>query len=96
MTEQLYSLRDFAQSIGVSEHRIVYAPIGGRLVGNRTVDLCQRRYSASGSGHRFEMATTKPLPQPPMSLQTWTITLGPSPSGTVASPVVEWSGMEQS
>ncbi len=47
---------------------------------------CQRRYAASGSGRRRDSASTKPLPQPPRSLQTWTISLTPLPSGAVASP----------
>ncbi|GDY61404.1 hypothetical protein SAV14893_007970 [Streptomyces avermitilis] len=46
----------------------------------------QARYAFSGSGQRWDTASTKPLPQPPMSLHTWAIIFTPSPDGTVASP----------
>ena len=45
------------------------------------------RYSASGSGQRLDKARTKPAPQAPTSLQTWTITFGPIPEEAVASPI---------
>lgn len=51
-------------------------------------DWCHCRYCCSGSSQRLLTAITKPLPQPPMSLQIWTMILLPAPAGLVASPLV--------
>src|SRR4051812_7923182 len=48
--------------------------------------LLHFRYSASGDFHLLDSANTKPLPQPPRSLQTCAMILWPDAWGQVASP----------